>query len=227
MLKRLWKNLVASKSSWLLMAILLLGLLALCAIEVHGCASGGSSSAGSVVTVDAAGFEESDEPSELGSGNQTNMAQLPDSSFIYDISIEELTNADSYLDGQTVQVVGEVVGDRILANDGTHCWITLQSIGGTYSEVAVYMLKSMSEKIDTYGIYGKRGTKLQVRGTFNLACSAHQGASDLHADTVSVVMKGEVEELDFEPRRLVPGITLIMLGCGLMLLHNVLRERQR
>ena len=34
--------------------------------------------------------------------NLINIQQLPDSSFIYDTSLEDLAGADSYYDGQTV-----------------------------------------------------------------------------------------------------------------------------
>ena len=54
-----------------------------------------------------------DEPAE--GDNAVNVTQLPDSSFIYDTSITDLSTADTYYDKQTVQVTGEVVGDRITA----------------------------------------------------------------------------------------------------------------
>ena len=66
-----------------------------------------------------AGFAYADEPQKTpeeilsSEDNAVNQTQVPDSSFLYDTSIDELAEADSYFDGQTVQVVGEVVGDRI------------------------------------------------------------------------------------------------------------------
>ena len=66
-----------------------------------------------------------DEPAE--GDNAVNTQQLPDSSFIYDTSIGDLARADSYFDNQTVQVVGEAVGDAIRSGlDGRHRWITLR-----------------------------------------------------------------------------------------------------
>ena len=47
--------------------------------------------------------------------NAVNTQQLPDSSFIYDTSIVDLSGADAYYDNQTVQVTGEVIGDSIRA----------------------------------------------------------------------------------------------------------------
>ena len=103
-------------------------------------------------------------------------------------------------------MTGEVVGDRIHAElDAGHCWILLQAVDGSNAAVSVYMSTSAADLIDTYGAYGRTGTVLQVRSTFNLACRDHEGLSDLHADHVSVVSKG-FEQLDeFDPAAMVPG----------------------
>ena len=72
--------------------------------------------------------------------NRLNPMQLPDSSFIYDATISSLEKADSYMDAQTVQVVGEAVGDRVMSEvTPAYCWITLEAVDGTYAEVAVFM----------------------------------------------------------------------------------------
>ncbi|MDO4290860.1 MAG: hydrolase [Eggerthellaceae bacterium] len=160
--------------------------------------------------------------------NQLNVQQLPDSSFIYDASISDLDEADSYLDGQTVQITGEVVGDRINAElDSSHCWITLEAIDGSHSEMGVFVSKTSTSLIDTYGAYGKRGTVLQVRGTFNLACSEHEGVTDLHVDHVSVVSKGSETPDAFNPMDFVPGIVLTLAGGVLIVVFFRLRESRR
>ena len=112
-----------------------------------------------------------DEPAE--GDNAVNTQQLPDSSFIYDTSIGDLAQADSYFDNQTVQVVGEAVGDAIRSGlDGRHRWITLSAEGDS-STISVHMTSEQAAKIDTVGKYGARGTMLQVRGTFYLVCPDH------------------------------------------------------
>ncbi|MCI9129808.1 MAG: hydrolase [Eggerthellaceae bacterium] len=159
--------------------------------------------------------------------NSINPSQLPDSSFIYDATISSLEKADSYIDGQTVQVVGEVVGDRVLAEkDPTYCWITLEAVDGTYSEVAVYMTANSANAIDTFGAYGRHGTTLQVRGTFNLACKDHEGVSDLHATTVSVQARGYSTASPFNMGQVVPGLVLVVIGLGLLLVFRRIRENQ-
>lgn len=160
--------------------------------------------------------------------NEVNPQQLPDSSFIYDTSISDLDKADSYMDGQTVQITGEVVGDRIRAElDESHCWITLQAVDGSYAEMNVFSTLVAADCIDTYGVYGKRGSTIQVRGTFNLSCSEHEGVTDLHAEHVSLVSKGSTQKDEFDPAAFIPGAVLIVVGFVLIVVFYRLRESQR
>ena len=154
-----------------------------------------------------------DEPAE--GDNAVNVTQLPDSSFIYDTSITDLSTADTYYDKQTVQVTGEVVGDRITAGDGRHCWLQLASPSDS-STVSVYLTNESADKVDTYGAYGRKGTTLQVRGTFNLACPDHDGASDLHAQVVTVTEKGKATPDEFDINAFTPGMVTVMIGLAMM-----------
>lgn len=161
--------------------------------------------------------------------NEVNTQQLPDSSFIYDTSIAALGSADAYYDNQTVQVVGEVIGDSIREGlDNRHKWITLAANEkDSTSTVSVSMTAEQAAKIDTYGKYGTTGTKLQVRGTFHLVCTEHEGLTDLHADIVTVVEKGKHHEDEFDVNAFVPGAIATALGLALMGVFYYLRERQR
>ncbi len=166
-----------------------------------------------------------DEPAE--GANAVDTAQLPDSSFIYDTSISDLSTADTYYDRQTVQVTGEVIGDKIEAGaDDRHCWITLSSAGGA-STVSVYLTDEAAAKIDSFGKYNVKGTTLQVRGTFHLACSEHDGASDIHAQVVTVTERGKAMPDVFDIWSFVPGAVAVIVGLALMAVFYVLRERQR
>lgn len=160
--------------------------------------------------------------------NQVNPYQRPDSSFIYDTLISDIASADSYFDGQTVQVTGEVVGDSIHEiSDPESRWITVQATDGSYAQVAVYMSAESASLIDTFGAYGKKGTTLQVRGTFNLACSDHEGLSDLHAESVVVVEQGSVTEQEFSLKSFIPGAVFAIAGLILVAVFYRVRERQR
>ena len=165
-----------------------------------------------------------DEPAE--GDNAVNVTQLPDSSFIYDTSITDLSTADTYYDKQTVQVTGEVVGDRITTGDGRHCWLQLGSPPHS-SKADHYLTNESADKVDTYGAYGRKGTTLQVRGTFNLACPDHDGASDLHAQVVTVTEKGKATPDEFDINAFTPGMVTVMIGLAMMVVFYLLRERQR
>ena len=56
--------------------------------------------------------------------NLINPQQRPDSSFIYDSSIIDLSKADSYYDKQTVQITGEAVGHIIDVRHGK-VWVMI------------------------------------------------------------------------------------------------------
>ena len=171
--------------------------------------------------------EKEDDVSKLD--NTVNPFQLPDSSFIFDTSIEDLFTADAYFDGQTVQVVGEAVGDVVIAEtDADYRWITLQSLDSkSNASVAVYMTDTQAARIDTLGRYGTTGTTLQIVGTYHLSCPEHTGVSDLHATSVSIAQTGSAAPDAFNPEKFVPGAVLVLVGFVLMGVFYYLRERRR
>lgn len=164
--------------------------------------------------------------------NAVDENQLPDTSFIYDSTIEDLASADSYYDKQTVQVVGEATGDILAVdNEPDYCWVMLWAESTTHkgqsNTLTVYMSKTDAELIDTLGAYSRKGTTLQVRGVYNLVCSEHNGISDLHASYVSVTKHGSTVEHPFNGAILAVGVLLLAVGGGLFYLFNRIREKQR
>lgn len=158
--------------------------------------------------------------------NRVYVNQLSDSSFLYQTSIADLAQADSYYEGQTVFVQGEVVGDRI--NDELqpdNCWITLQDMDSANpSVVSVLMTHDQSKNIDTYGHYGVTGTVLQVRGTFHLECQEHQGMSDIHVEEVSALAAGANDAPTTSPGTFGLGIVSVLAGLALLALYHSKRE---
>ena len=124
--------------------------------------------------------------------NLVDPTQRADNSFIYDTTIESLFEQASLYDERTVQVIGEVIGDRIDSLDaGGGCWITLTVIDAEdKSTISVLMSDEQASQIDRYGKYGVTGTTLQVRGTYHQTCAEHDGLPDIHATNSSVISKG-------------------------------------
>lgn len=158
--------------------------------------------------------------------NHVYVNQLSDSSFLYQTTIADLAQADSYYEGQTVFVQGEVVGDRI--NDEMqpdNCWVTLQDDDpANPSVVSVFMTMEQAKNIDTYGSYGVTGTMLQVRGTFHLDCREHQGMSDIHVEEVSALAAGSESKPGMDPKLFGLGIVSVLAGLALLALYQSKRE---
>lgn len=158
--------------------------------------------------------------------NHVYVNQLSDSSFLYQTTIADLAQADSYYEGQTVLVQGEAVGDRI--NDEMqpgNCWVTLQDDDpANPSVVSVFMTMEQAKNIDTYGSYGVTGTTLQVRGTFHLDCREHQGMSDIHVEEVSALAAGSENKPGMDPKLFGLGIVSVLAGLALLALYQSKRE---
>ena len=178
-------------------------------------------------------FADSEEDSALEK-NEINVRQLPDGSFLYDTSIVELSNADSYFDGMTVVITGEAMGEAIAADvESGYCWLTVYSLRNASSKVhnpssiEVYASEIQAAAIDTFGGYGKTGSYIQVRGTFYLACQEHQGISDIHADQISVTQMGRTTADTLDLKAFIPGALLLLMGAALCWLYRHKNEGQK
>lgn len=161
--------------------------------------------------------------------NMVNPQQLPDSSFIYDTPIYDLNNSDTYYANQTVQITGEVVGDRIKSeSDSSKCWITLSALPDEQpSTIQVYVSRTDSKEIDTYGRYGYTGSTVIVKGVYNLVCTDHDGLSDIHADSFTLVAHGSRHKDQFNYSDFITAMMLVLVGLGLVIYHRTARERMR
>lgn len=162
-------------------------------------------------------------------GNTVNVNQMPDSSFLYNTDISELSDAEAFHDTQMVQVHGEVVGDCIAdETNPSLCWITLQGMNEDDSAVVtVLMTREQASLIDGYGNYDTTGTELQVRGIFYLTCPEHQGLSDLHAQEVIAVANATARDHEGHPGVTWAAILAIGMGVLLLFVYRYLRERSK
>ena len=159
--------------------------------------------------------------------NVVDPAQSADNSFIYDTSIASLADEASIYNGQTVQVVGEVVGDKISA-DGDYFWVTVEAEApNDSSTISCRVSDTLASKIDTYGRYGVTGTRVQVRGVYHQACNEHEGLADLHVDNLEVSNPGFARPDTFMLNDFVPGILLVLAGAIITMLFLFVRERRR
>jgi hypothetical protein len=97
----------------------------------------------------------------------------------------------SELDGQTVTMVGEAIGDEMRA-DSSHVWINVLGDG---TAVGVYVRDEDAAEVETLGDYDRTGDRVSVRGVVNLACEQHGGDLDVHAvEAIEVLAPSEPVE---------------------------------
>ena len=158
--------------------------------------------------------------------NLVNPQQLPDSSFIYDTDIYALNTSDTYYEDQTVQVTGEIVGDKIRGEATTgKCWLTLSALPeDTPSTVQLYVSESDANKVDTFGRYGQTGSTVVAMGTYHVVCQEHDGLSDLHVDVFTVSEPGSVKKQAFNFVQFGPGVILVAIGLGLVIYYRYVRR---
>ena len=223
----------------LLCLVSALALVCACCVPALGWADDENASSAASTATDSASSSASAPPEtvrggatsvDTDEGNTIEPTQRADSSFIYDTTIGELAENAAANDKQTVQVTGEVVGDKI--NDATnpaYCWITLTVIDEKDSDsISVYMtVEDADAQIDTYGRYNQTGTTLQVQGEFHQVCDEHDGALDLHATSVSMTQKGKTESSKIDPMAFFPGIMLVLLAGVLTGIFQYIREKMR
>lgn len=163
----------------------------------------------------------------IGDENLVDPTQRADNSFIYDTTVASLFSQASLYNGRTVQVVGEVIGDRIRAGDDKS-WITLtETNADDKSSISVLVSADQANQISHYGRYGVEGTTLQVRGTYHQACDEHDGLPDIHVTTSSVQAAGADQPDTFRAGDLVPGMITLIIGVALMGAFYLARERTR
>lgn len=180
---------------------------------------------------DASKSAESDSAVDLqGESNTVDPTQRADNSFIYDTTIESLFSQSSLYEGQTVQVVGEVIGD--IVNEGVvnskYCWITLTATeADNKATISVLLSTDQAAQIDHLGRYGVTGTTLQVRGTYHQTCSEHEGIPDVHATNSSVMARGSEHPDLLELEDFLPGMVALAIGLLMMGAYYFVRERSR
>ncbi len=160
--------------------------------------------------------------------NTIDTQQTGDISFIYETSISDLAEATSYYDNKTVVIEGEVIGDKVNdeSNDD-YCWITLTSLDMETHTVNVYVKKSDTSQIDTFGRYNSKGTTLRIKGVFHLCCNEHAGISCLHADNIEVTQLGSINKDEINLINFIPGCILIGVSIVLLVAYNKVSKKSR
>lgn len=142
-------------------------------------------------TAFAAGEDDSAQIAELtdryASINDLSNSRNSDEAVIADTTVGVLTAVNRALNEMTVRFSGEAVGD-VLEAEGGNKWVNLLGANGT--SIGVLMSADDAALVENLGDYHTTGTTLEVEGRYSISCSDHEGALDVHADSVRVVDRG-------------------------------------
>ena len=160
--------------------------------------------------------------------NLVDPTQRADNSFIRDTTIEQLSDEASLYDGKIVQVMGEVIGDKIKTDEEGTCWITLTVTDSEdKTSISVQISEEQASQIDRYGKYGVTGTIFQVNGTFHQSCPEHDALPDIHAVSSEALSQGVDNHDTFDLNDYVPGLITLCIGLLLIAAFHFARERMR
>lgn len=125
------------------------------------------------------------------------------------MKINDLIEHAMDLDGQTVTITAEAIGEKMDRTDGT--WVNVNDVSNA---IGIWMDTTEAEKITSYGSYKAKGDMLEITGVFNRACKEHGGESDIHYTSMKVITKGYAVKEDIPFMKVA--ITLILASTSLL-----------
>ena len=132
-------------------------------------------------------------------------------------SSTELIEKAKELNGRKLNYRGELV--TTILGRGEYSWINLNDGANA---IGVWCKSSLLNDVKFAGDDKNRGDTIEVNGTFNRACSIHNGELDLHADTVKIVKKGHPLKKEIAPKRINYAIVLF---ASIILTVVIFRKR--
>lgn len=130
------------------------------------------------------------------------------------VDLNQLVENAEIMDGQTVTVSGEAIGEAM--ERGDHAWVNIND--GT-NAMGIWMPLDDIQNIKVFGDYKHLGDQLQVTGVFNQACVEHGGDVDVHSDSITVVAAGYATAESVPALKIVIGLVLVCLASVLGLIY--------
>lgn len=135
-------------------------------------------------------------------------------------TIEDLISNSKRYDGKKVIVEGEAIGH--LMKRGDHAWF---NINDDTSSIGIWINSSLTDNMQYLGKHAVKGDWVRVDGMFYSHCSMHGGDTDIHADSMAIVRKGNAIKLTHDPTK----VNILTLLTGLMVCLYIIKilKRQR
>lgn len=134
------------------------------------------------------------------------------------LSTTELVENSYKWDGKMVSFKGEILQDLMVRKDGT--WMNLSD--GDNTAMGVFVPKGVAMPVisHTEG-YRTVGDVVLITGVFHRACVQHEGETDIHAVSVTVVQIGSTKANPIQPGRVIALVILsVLLGLVMWLYYR-------
>ncbi len=141
------------------------------------------------------------------------------------VSIAELVSQTQKYDGQTVVILGEVIGDIINGRDSREAYVWLNICEQNNIAIGVFCHRELTPTIKYRGSYNAAGDQVRVQGIFHRACPVHNSEVDIHAENITVVQRGGVVAHPVELSRRRLSKNLASLAIVLAIVHLVYSKR--
>jgi len=141
------------------------------------------------------------------------------------LSTNELVENSYKWDGETVSFKGEVLQDLMVRTDGT--WMNLSDGNNTAMGVFVPKDVTMPAILRTED-YRTVGDVVLITGVFHRVCVQHEGETDIHATSVTIVTPGSTKSNPIHLDRVVLFVALVgLLVLVLWLYYRKPTDRTR
>lgn len=130
------------------------------------------------------------------------------------MTISDLIEDASVLDGTEVTIEGEVIGEALERDD--YAWINVSD--GT-NAIGVWVLRSQITQIEYYGDYKHKGDTVRVSGVFRKACTEHGGDVDIHCTQIDIVGKGHTVREAISDSSIIAAGILLAVACAVTVVY--------
>lgn len=144
-----------------------------------------------------------------------------------EVSVAELLADGQSFDGQSISIVGELVGDYGLRNDGS-AWSQLNgdvyataplleggALGGSNAGIGVRAPANLIADLDPPGGYHQRGPLVRVSGIWSYHDAERGGETYLDVTSVEVLERGRALGETADPAVAIAGALLLLTALGL------------
>jgi len=134
------------------------------------------------------------------------------------LSTNDLVENSYAWDGKVVSFKGEVLEDLMERSDGV--WMNLSD--GNNTAMGVFVPKGVAmPPIEHTGDYRTAGDIVLITGVFHRTCVQHEGETDIHATSVTVVTPGFTRSNPIHSDRVVLfAVLAVLLGIVLWLYYR-------